>query len=213
LRLYDCPRSTTDIDYCFAPVKSKRDLVDEVRRVLEELEGVVIDIQVHSKVLRATVELDGTRIQVEANVAAECRSEPMATAGFARSLGQPSQVVRVMSPDLALSHKLAAWNERRLHRDLYDIYFLYSRTGASPDVGTLTSRLAEIDSRLPDLRTVRSMTIGEFAAELRRSAAALDEAGLQSELGALLPENERAGLLPRIRSAMVGVAERFDMPA
>lgn len=207
LRLYDCPRSTTDIDYVFAPFESKRDLVAEIRQVLLELEGASIDVQLHSKILRATVEMDGARIQIEDSVAAECASDAMATAGFARSLGQPSQVVRVMRPALALAHKLAAWNERHLQRDLYDIYFLRTRTGAAPDLEALRARLARIESRLPALRKVRSMTLAAFGNELVRAASALDESELEAELGALLPETETAGLLPRIRAAMVGLAE------
>ncbi len=47
--------------------------------------------------------------------------------------GQPSRVVRVMAPGAALAHKLAAWNERRLVRDLYDAWFLSARIGAKVD--------------------------------------------------------------------------------
>src|SRR4030095_4494632 len=103
--------------------------------------GANIDVNLHSKMLRATVELEGVCIQIEANVAEKCASVPMATAGFARSLGQPSHVVRVLSPELALADELAAWNERRLYRDLYDVYFLHSRIGAVADLQTLMARL------------------------------------------------------------------------
>jgi hypothetical protein len=210
LRLYDCPRSTTDIDYVFAPFHSKREIVTDVKKTLAELEGASVDVDLHSKMLRATVELEGASIQIEVSVALECTSVPMATAGFARSLGQSSHVVRVLSPGLALAHKLAAWNERRLGRDLYDVYFLFARIGVAPDRGALTARLAAIESRVPALRKTRSMTFVEFAAELRSAAANLQDEDLQAELGTFLPENESAGLLPRIRSAMVGLAEFLD---
>lgn len=210
LRLYDSPRSTTDIDYVFVPFHSKRDIEADVKRTLAELDGATVDVDVRSKMLRATVEMDGARIQVEANVALECASQPMATGGFARSLGQPSHVVRVMSPGLALAHKLAAWNERRLYRDLFDVYFLSSRAGARPDMEVLKARLAKIESRLPALRKVSSMTTADFAAELRRAVADLSEADMQGELGAILPGTELAGLLPRIRSALVSIAELLE---
>jgi hypothetical protein len=210
LRLYDCPRSTTDIDYVFVPFRSKRDVVDDVRETLRELADATVTVEMHSKMLRATIEIDGAKVQVEVNVAEDCPSDPVATAGFARSLGQPSQIVRVMRPALALSHKLAAWNERRLHRDLYDLYFLHVRTGARPDLDTLRARLGAIESRAPALRKVRSMTLPQFVAELRRAAEDLREEDVQAELGALLPEVELAGVLPRMRSGLVSLIENLE---
>ncbi len=55
LRLFDCPRSTTDIDYVFVPFTSKNDIVADVRRTLNELEDARIDLELHSKMLRATI--------------------------------------------------------------------------------------------------------------------------------------------------------------
>ncbi len=210
LRLYDSPRSTTDIDYVFAPFRSKRDIMADFGKTLAELDGATVDVEVHSKMLRANVEMDGVRIQVEANVAAECASESMATGNFARSLGQASHVVRVMSPGLALANKLAAWNERRLHRELYDTYFLISRAGAVVDMDALRARLGKIESRLPALHKVRSMTTVDFASQLRCEVADLKDEDLREELAAILPESELAGLLPRIRSALVTIAELLE---
>ncbi|MBI5364112.1 MAG: nucleotidyl transferase AbiEii/AbiGii toxin family protein [Planctomycetes bacterium] len=212
LRLYDCPRSTTDIDYVFVPFTSKNDIVKDVRRTLNELEGASIELELHSKMLRATITLDDARIQVEAIVAAKCASEAVGTGTFASTLGSPSQVVRVMSASIALSNKLAAWNERRLHRDLYDVYFLRSRMHATIDRGVLVQRLSKIESRRPELRKKKSMSTQEFAGELRASAAALDPKEVASELRPLLPESELAGLLPRLKSAMVHVAEVLESP-
>jgi predicted nucleotidyltransferase component of viral defense system len=209
LRLYDCPRSTTDIDYVFVPFDSKKDIAADVRRTLGELVDAEVKIEMHSKMLRATVTLDRASVQVEANVAKRCVSEPMSTGSFASSLGQPAQVVRVMSPPFALAHKLATWNERRLHRDLYDVYFLRSRAGARIDLATLAERLASIESRLPALRKIRSMTIAELASQLIAAAEALDRSSIEAELKPLLPSAELAGLLPRLRVAMVGAAEQL----
>lgn len=61
--------------------------------------------------------------------------------------GQPSRIVRVMALDYALAHKLAAWNERRLLRDLYDGYFLAGRLGETPVREVLDQRLA-LDLRM-----------------------------------------------------------------
>ncbi len=210
LRLLDCPRSTTDIDYVFVPYTSKKDVLEPIRQILEELPDVRVEIHLHSKMLRAAVQVDDAAIQVEVNVAEGCEAIPMATGGFAHGLGRPSQVVRVMALDVALAHKLAAWNERRLVRDLYDVYFLAVRLGERPDPATLDSRLATFASRLPALHRRRSMSRGELAAGLRAAAAALDRKDLDEELGPLLPPEELAGLLPRLRGAMSAVADQVE---
>lgn len=209
LRLFDCPRSTTDIDYVFVPYRSKNDVVGTLRAVLGELDGAAIRVHVHSKMIRADISVDGAAIRIEANVARECASLVVPTAGMALRQGQPSRLVRVMAPELALAHKLAAWNERRLLRDFYDIYYLTTRLGAQPDLATLRGRLRQIESRLPVLRNRRSMTLAELQAELMAAANALSEVAVRDELAPILPADELAGLVPRLRSAITRLVERF----
>lgn len=210
LRLFDCPRSTTDIDYVFVPFRSKKDIRRRIEQVLAELEDANVAIETHSKMLRATVNLDSAAIQIEANVSMECPTTPVPTAGFAIAQGQPSRVVRVMALDSALAHKLAAWNERRLLRDLFDSYFLHERLGATPDMAVLDDRLARIESRLPGLKKRKTMTRAEFATQLRTAADALSDDALRAELGPVLPADELAGLAPRVRAAVVRIAEQLE---
>jgi len=199
LRLLDSPRHTVDIDYVFVPFSSKKEIVTRIQEVLHEIEGAVIEIELHSKMLRANLRVDEAAIQIEANVATECEAIPIATGGFARSLGSPSQIVRIMSPSVSLAHKIAAWNERRLLRDLYDCYFLAGRAGASPDLAVLDSRLAKVESRLPGLKRLHSMSRGRLAEELVQATARLSDEDLEQELAGLLPPDEIAGLAVRIR--------------
>jgi predicted nucleotidyltransferase component of viral defense system len=201
-RLLDCPRYTMDIDYVFVPFSSKKEVVDRIVEVLQEIDGAVVDIELHSKMLRAGLRVDAAAIIIEVNVAERCDAIPMATGGFARSVGHPSQIVRIMSPSHALSHKIAAWNERRLARDLYDCYFLSSRAKASPDLDILDLRLTKIQSRLPRLKKQRRMSRPQLADELRKTVAALSDTELEEELAGLLPPEELAGLTVRIRAAM-----------
>ncbi len=202
LRLLDSPRSTMDIDYVFVPFSSKNDVADRIERILAEIEGARIDVVLHSRMMSADLRVDGVAIKVEATVAAECRSIPMATGGFAQSVGQLSQIVRVMDPAEALAHKLAAWNERRLARDLYDCYFLAARAGAVPDPAVLELRLAKVQSRLPGLKNIHCMSRERLAAELRQAVAGLSDADLAQELAGVLPPAELAGLGLRIRVAV-----------
>ncbi|MEO6594486.1 MAG: nucleotidyl transferase AbiEii/AbiGii toxin family protein [Planctomycetota bacterium] len=209
LRLFDCPRSTTDIDYTFVPFRSKNDVRNRIERVLAEVEGAAVSIDVHSKMVRATFRVDSAAIQIEANVAMRCASTAAPTATLATAQGQPSRIVRVMALDSALAHMLAAWNERRLMHDLYDCYFLSSRPGATPNLEILDERLAKIVSRIPKLTKRSKMTRTEFARELHTAAHAIDEVALRNELAPILPPDEMAGILPRIRSAVVRLAERL----
>lgn len=134
----------------------------------------------------------------------------MSTGGFARQLGQPARIVRIMSPGWAFSHRLAAWNERRLLRDLYDCYFFAARLGEKPAWDILDLRLADMASSLPALARLRTMTRVELAAELRAEAAALSQERLGAELGGLLPSEELAGLAPRIKAAVAKIAEWLE---
>lgn len=206
LRLVDCPRRTVDIDYVFVPFRSKKEIADRVTEVLREIDGAVVDVNLHSKMPRAGLRVDDAAIQVEVNVSDHCETIPMSTGGFARSIGQPAQVVRIMSPSSSLSHKLAAWNERRLLRDLYDCYFLVGRVGTSPDPVMLDRRLANIESRLPGLKRRSRMSRDEFVAELRAAVSALTDEDLEAELAGVLPAEELAGLVIRIRAAVERIA-------
>ena len=210
LRLLDSPRSTTDIDYVFVPFRSKRDIRADIEAVLGELEDATVEITMHSKMLRAEIRLDEVAIQLEANVAESCQSIPMSTGGFAHTEGRAPAVVRIMSPSSALAHKLAAWNERRLMRDLYDCTFFIARLGVWPDGEVLDNRLASVNSRLPTLRPIRSMARSELAEALRDALDELDETRIRGELGGLLSKIELAGLELRMRAAIVKLAEWLE---
>jgi predicted nucleotidyltransferase component of viral defense system len=210
LRLLDSPRSTNDIDYVFVPYESKKDIVPKICEILRDLEDADIKINLHSTMLRADIRLDSAAVQVEASVDISCDATPIATGGFAREQDQPSQIVRIMRLDTALAQKLAAWNERRLARDLYDCYFLARRLGEKPNLTVLKKRLSEIRSQLPKLRRKRKMSIPEFAEELRQEAENLTQKRLADELGGLLPHEEMAGLAPRIKAALNTVAEQIE---
>jgi predicted nucleotidyltransferase component of viral defense system len=210
MRLIDSPRSTTDIDYMFVPYASKKDVREQIEFVLLEIEDAELEVTLHSKMLRAEIRVDDASIQLEVDVAMECSGIPMSTGGFARQLGQPARIVRIMSPDWALAHKLAAWNERRLLRDLYDCYFFVARLGEMPAEDVLESRLAHVVSSLPALARRRTMTRVELAAELRAEIADLSQERLVAELGGVLPSEEMAGLAPRMKAAAARLAEWLE---
>ena len=210
MKLIDSPRSTTDIDYVFAPFTSKKDIRSRVTLALQSLDGADVQISLHSKMLRAEVRMDDAAIQVEVSVASECDGVAMSTGGFARQLGQPARVIRIMSPEWSFAHKLAAWNERRLTRDLYDCYFFASRLGVTLAIEVLDRRLADVVSRIPALARRKTMSRTELASDLRTEAGSLTQDRVDAELGGLLPATETAGLALRIKASMAGLAEWLE---
>ena len=210
LRLLDCPRSTTDIDYVFVPYRSKKDVLKRIETVLRELDDGEVSVTLHSRMLRATLRVDSAAIQVEASVDRKCPAMPIPTASLAEAQGQPSRIVRIMALDRALAGKLAAWNERRLLRDLYDCYYLGSRLGQTPDFEVLDARLGKVESRLPRLRKRVSMTRAELASELRAAVEELSEDALRDELAPILPAAELVGLVPRLRAALIRLVELLE---
>jgi len=210
LRLMECPRQTVDIDYVFVPFTSTKEITDRLRGILDEVDGAEVEIGLHSKMLRAELRVDEIAVVIEINVAERCPSIPMSTGGYARSSGHPARVVRIMSPPVAMAHKLAAWNERRLLRDLYDCAFLFTRAGVVPDHEILDARLSKIESRLPGLRRRRTMSRAELAAELREAVAAVTDADYQRELSGIVPPDELAGLALRTRVSILKVVDHLE---
>jgi predicted nucleotidyltransferase component of viral defense system len=46
----------------------------------------------------------------------------MSSSPIASLYGMPPKIVRIVNLPIAFAHKIAAWNERELLRDLFDIY-------------------------------------------------------------------------------------------
>ncbi|MCB9654719.1 MAG: nucleotidyl transferase AbiEii/AbiGii toxin family protein [Deltaproteobacteria bacterium] len=209
LRLLDSPRSTVDIDYVFVPFESKKDIAAKIESVLRALDGAVVKVSVHSTMVRAELRHGVGAILVEASVMMSCSSIAMATAALARTVGRPSQIVRIMEPAVALAHKIAAWNERRLLRDLYDAYFFLARAKVTLHVPTLDARLGNVQSRLPALRRTKTMTRDAFADALASAIESLNDERIRNELGPLLPPEELAGLAERMKVALSRLEENL----
>src|SRR3989338_2002492 len=128
LRLLESPRYTNDLDYIFVPFKSKKDIVDLIKSALEEI-NCSVNFNLHSTSARFMVKFENKRgvfkTQIEANVDVACEAEAISTGDLAIHYNQLPRIVRVMKLNVALAHKLAAWNERNLIRDLYDAFFFF----------------------------------------------------------------------------------------
>lgn len=193
LRLLDSPRYTNDLDFVFVPFKSKKEIHPRILTALQGLEGAKITHNMHSTSARYLLTHQGISIQIEINVAPHCKHTPMSNASLARATNQTSRILSVMSYDWALAHKLAAWNERNLIRDLYDIYFLYSKLKEQPDLDVLKERLKKIHYQR-NRKGPKSMSMNEFLNKLEGAIQELSVSQIDEELRDQLTPEERSGL-------------------
>jgi hypothetical protein len=203
LRILGSPRFTNDLDYVFIPYKSKKDIVPEIIACLEGIEGVKLRHSLNSKCLRIVLTREGTMVQVEAKAALAEESEAASTRLFFRQFGLAPRVIPVVGHSVALADKLAAWNERRLVRDLYDVWF-FLQMGVAPDMERLEARLRKpAYSRLvKPMNRFPGSTTGEFFDFLRMHAAKLTDAVVRESLADYLPPDEMTGLAMQIRAAL-----------
>ncbi|MBI4236845.1 MAG: nucleotidyl transferase AbiEii/AbiGii toxin family protein [Deltaproteobacteria bacterium] len=209
LRLLDCPRHTNDLDYVFVPYDSKKKIVPLMERVLQSLDGVRWTHQMHSTSVRFLISYQKFSTQIEANVASACLTEPLSTSALARAAQQTPRIIRVMRLDQALAHKIGAWNERGLLRDLYDIYFLHTIVGKLPDLPTLKGRLACVQyaKKIPKTGQSKTMSLTALCDKLRAAAADLDARAIAQQLGDYLAPSEYAGLEHKIK---ISIAHLVD---
>jgi len=203
LRILGSERLTNDIDYVFVPYRSKKDIVGEIVKCLKSIEGAVVEYSLNSKCLRAVVTVDQTTIQVEAKVALEMRTAMASTRLFSPRFNLPRRIIPVVDHSVALANKMAAWNERRLIRDLYDIWF-YLQMQVVPDAETLRSRLRRpCYSKLVKKEDhFVGGTVNEFYDFLRAQAAGLSDDDIRKAMADYLPPDETVGLAMLIRAAL-----------
>jgi predicted nucleotidyltransferase component of viral defense system len=199
LRLFGSRRETFDLDFVFVPFDSKKDLSLLIKKFFKSIEGLNSKVTVNSKMIRVLVSVGDIKSQIEINVASDIKTDVVSTVALKDSKSTiVPKVIKIMSLDVALAHKLAAWNERRLIRDLYDVVYLFDVQNINPDKETLLRRLEAVESRIPALRKIKKMSLKDFILNLKEEVRALTQKKVEDELSALLDENEIAGLSMRI---------------
>ena len=119
--------------------------------------------------------------------------------------GYPARIIRVMEPGVAFAHKIAAWNERELMRDLYDVYQYESLFKADPKMEILYKRLKSARSYK---NVVAAKNIGALVEKMRKCAENLTESSF-SELVPLLDAVELAGLSFRMRPSILALCDKM----
>ncbi|MBL8026254.1 MAG: nucleotidyl transferase AbiEii/AbiGii toxin family protein [Fibrobacteres bacterium] len=202
LRLFNCPRYTNDLDYVFVPFKSKKNVEKRIIDALNTLPDATITHSLNSKVLRCVVVRINTKVMVEVTVDTECPSQEMSTQSISAKAGLPQRIIRIMRLDVALSHKVAAFIERRLIRDLYDIYFFVLVMNVSPDKETLLSRLNKLMIREGVKTVKKKMSVTESKKILINTATELTKEKVYREMSDYLDKHELLGLEHKIKIAL-----------
>ena len=203
LKLLGSPRFTNDIDYVFTPFKSKKDIKDLIYNELHKIFQKKIKYQIHSTCIRYYIEQSGIKLQIEVNTELECSSIDLSTFELASKNNQKSSIIRVMSYDIALSHKLGAWNERNLYRDLYDAYFMFSILNEYPNFDILNSRLNKVKIKNKTIK----MSLFDFIEKLKKTVYNLNYKNLSLELQDSMPEEVLIGLDKKIK---IGISKLID---
>ena len=204
LRILGCERMTNDLDYVFMPFKSKKDIVEDVVTALKEIEGAEIEYSLNSKCLRIVLKVDDDSIQIEVKVAMEVPVQIISNKELALRFDLQPRLIPVVEYSVALANKMAAWNERRLIRDVYDIWF-YLTMGILPDALTLKKRLKKPSySKLVSGKDYFSGTgVKEFYDFLRTKTRDISDRDIENSLGDYLKKEDIAGLSIKFRAELV----------
>jgi len=208
LRLLDCPRFTNDLDYIFIPFSSKKDIIDDICALLDDQEGLSYKYNLNSKCLRIRVESNGIMTQIEINVAETCPAVAISTSALASGTGQLSRIIRIMDYSAAMSHKFAAWNERKLVRDLYDLNFYYTFLKVLPDLKILSERLEKVSSTKRN-KNPKSMSFKQLLENLRLTLNELTAEDVR-ELADYLPTSNLPGLEVRLRANLLKFCDELE---
>lgn len=205
LRLLNSPRFTNDLDYVFMPYKSKKEILDNVCSLFDSIDNLEYTYSLNSKCLRFKLNYKEIKTQVEINVSEYCPSVPISTAEVSSQSNQLSRIVRVMDYSVAMAHKFAAWNEKKLIRDLFDLYFFYVFIKVLPDLDTLKKRLQKVSST-PRNKNPKQMNLKQLLNKLDKVLSKLSSNDM-NELLDYLPNNSLTGLETKIKVNLLKMAD------
>ncbi|PWJ62784.1 MULTISPECIES: nucleotidyl transferase AbiEii/AbiGii toxin family protein [unclassified Fibrobacter] len=205
LRLMHSPRFTNDVDYIFIPFDSKKDVKTIIEDELSKINGLKFESSLNSKALRILISFGNQQAQIEISAEKDCPSIPMSSSLLSTPYGRPARIIRVMEPSIAFAHKIAAWNERGLMRDLYDVYQYDALFGLAPDTDVLQKRLKNARSYANVVAAKNMLSLIE---KLQAFAKELKEVSFD-ELKPLLAEEDLAGLLYRMRPSILSLCEKL----
>ena len=200
LRLLNCPRFTNDLDYLFVPYGSKKTIKPMLEQVLRDITDSSFNITMDSKCLRIIFNYNSMKVQIEATVAEKCDAEALSNSNLSQKYKMSPVLINVQKRDVALAHKIAAWNERNLYRDLFDIYYFIVVLGVKPNLEILKQRLKQVYRGRVNKGV--EMSLADLSRHLLEARENISVKTMKKELKPLLPGNELLGLDLKIRVAI-----------
>lgn len=195
LRLQGIPRSTIDIDYTFKPFQGKSGFSKELISLMNQICDEDVLHLSDSKKIQIKGKLNGILIIVEASAQEkDFDPEPIDTTILSNRYQLTPSVISIMPNGMAFANKLGAWLERRLTRDLYDIYIFYEILKVKPNEEILLSRIlkpnyAKLVTPKPKLKSM-----AEFLLFLTKESENWTTEQLEVSLKDILEERDLKGL-------------------
>jgi len=204
LKVLGSARYTNDLDYLFVPYKSKKDILPKILSCLKQIKLSSVTYSLNSQCLRILLSVEKVSIQIEIKVAQAVKSSVISTRLYSPQFELPKRLIHIVDHRVSLANKLAAWNERRLIRDLYDIWF-FLQMNIAPDLETLVPRLKKpiYSKQIKKRDYFNGKTAEDFYDFFRDKVAELSDREIESQLLNYLVKDEVAGLVPLIRSSLV----------
>lgn len=205
LKLLGSLRSTNDLDYVFIPYTSKKDVSKKILDVLSEMPEVELSHSMNSKCLRIIVKRETVSLQIEINVSPTCLTEVAGNTEMAHAVNLPPRLITIMDTRVSMAHKMAAWNERRLLRDIHDVYF-FIKLGTKPDMEILKKRLQKpnYSEKIPeDEKLLPGANPDDLLNALQNTVSSLSDKILHSELSDYLEPLSLAGLHLKLKNVIL----------
>lgn len=204
LKVMGSARYTNDLDYVFVPYKSKNEIVSEVVTCLRKIENSSVKHSLNSKCLKIILSVKEVSIQIEIKVALEVKGAVISTKLYSPQYNLPKRLIHVVDHSVSMANKLGAWNERRLARDLYDIWF-FLQMNVRPDVETLKDRLdrPNYSKLVKKSDYFLGGNIAEFYDFILKKLGEMSDSDIENQLSDYLLPTEIEGLAPLIRSGFV----------
>ncbi len=208
LKILGSPRFTNDLDYVFVPYRSKNDIAKQVLNCLRKIQNAKVSHTLNSQCLRVVLAVGESSIQIEAKVAKSIKTDIATTSLFSPQFNLPKRVIHVVDHTISMANKLAAWNERRLIRDLYDVWF-FLQMNISPDLHLLSQRLKKpiYSKAVKKVDYFKGKNVHEFYEFLRASLSKISNKEIESQLSDYLLPDEIIGLLSFFKAAFVKLSD------
>jgi predicted nucleotidyltransferase component of viral defense system len=199
LRLQGIPRSTIDADFTFKPFKGKTPFTSDLITLMNKICDKKVTHSSDSKKLQIVGIVQGTEVLIEASAhAQDFDPEPLDTTSLSNQHDLSPSIISIMPNSMGFSNKLGAWYDRRLSRDLYDIYIYYEILRSKPDLEILLQRIHKPNFTKLIKNKPSLVSIDAFLNFVAKECSEKGNLKIENELEGVIEERERRGIGTKI---------------